>query len=80
MIKLINNKSKLKLFKLNSFKQAKKYSFNKSVRSMENLFLKIKNVVFLSKIEGEHNLFYSPYHKKVYKIFGNFFEKNKIFK
>jgi 1,2-diacylglycerol 3-alpha-glucosyltransferase len=43
MIKLINNKSKLKLFGLNSSKQAKKYSFDKSVKSMENLFLKIKN-------------------------------------
>jgi len=40
---------------------------------------RIKNVVFSSKREGEHNLFYSPYHQKVYKIFGDFFEKNKIF-
>jgi len=43
MIKLINNKSKLRLFGLNSFKQSKRYSFDKSVGSMENLFLEIKN-------------------------------------
>lgn len=42
MIELVNDKAKLKLFGLNSFKQAEKYSFDKSVKSMENLFLKVK--------------------------------------
>ncbi len=40
---------------------------------------KTKNVVISSKHEGEHNLFYSPYHEKVYEIFGDFVEKNRLF-
>ncbi len=40
---------------------------------------KVKKFLFESDSEGEHNLFFSPYHKKVYKIFGDFFEENKVF-
>lgn len=41
---------------------------------------KTKKFLFESDSEGEHNLFFSPYHKKVYKIFGDFFEENQVFK
>ncbi|MFH1901982.1 MAG: alpha/beta hydrolase [Candidatus Omnitrophota bacterium] len=39
---------------------------------------KTKNIVFSPKREREHNLFYSPYHKKIYRILGDFVEENNL--
>jgi len=38
-----------------------------------------KSIVFPSNGEKEHNIFYSAYHQRIYRILGDFVEKNRLF-
>ncbi len=53
------------------------YKGDKIILSMISSKIK-KNIVFPSNGEKEHNIFYSSYHQKIYKILGDFVEENRL--